>query len=258
MFIPLHDANSLRHIRAQYVTIAIIAINVAVFLLTGFNGQQALIADALGYGYVPSVVHDINELSPELVRIPEELTYISYAFLHADIMHLAGNMLFLWVFGDNVEDALGHIKYVIFYLACAAAGAWLHGFMDPASETPLIGASGAVAGIVAAYLLLHPRVKVWVLALGRIPLRIPAFIPLLLWIGLQVFMFLASGEDEVSWAAHLGGIAAGALLLLVLRRPGVPLFDRAIVTPRAVVTEPPPLPEDKPDRGGMGRRWGRQ
>lgn len=257
MFIPLHDANSLRHIKAQFVTIAIIAINVVVFLLTGLNGQQALIADALGYGYVPSVVHDINELTPELVRVPEELTYVTYAFMHGDLVHLGGNMLFLWVFGDNVEDALGHIKYLIFYLLCAAAGAWLHGFVDPASETPLIGASGAVAGIVAAYLLLHPRVKVWVLALGRIPLRIPAFIPLLLWIGLQLVMFLTSGEDEVSWAAHLGGIAAGGVLVLFMRRRGVPLFDQAIVTPRAAVTEPPPLPVRKAEPRTASRRWGR-
>lgn len=257
MFIPLHDANSLRYIKAQYVTIAIIAINVVVYLLTGFNGEQALIADALGFGYVPAVVHDINELSPELVRVPEQLTYVTYAFMHGDLMHLGGNMLFLWVFGDNVEDALGHVKYILFYFACAAAGAWLHGYIDPASETPLIGASGAVAGIIAAYLLLHPRVKVWVLALGRIPLRIPAFIPLALWIGLQLVMFFGNGEDQVSWAAHLGGIVAGAALVLVLRRRGVPLFDKAIVTPKAVATEPPPLPAEAVPREPAGRQWGR-
>ena len=263
MFIPLHDANSLKHIKLQFVTLALIAANVIVFLITSTTGEQAQIATALGYGYVPSVVHDINELSPELVRIPEELTYISYAFLHADIMHLAGNMLFLWVFGDNVEDAMGHLRYLLFYLICAAAGAWLHGFVAPASEQPLIGASGAVAGIVAAYLILHPKVKVWVLAFGRIPLRIPAFIPLLLWVGLQFLMFFGDNENTVSWAAHIGGMAAGAVLILLFRRRGVPLFDSNIETPAAVETVADrPVASPPPARPATSRpaprRWGRQ
>ena len=272
MFIPLHDANSLKHIKLQFVTIAIIAINVIVWLVMSAGGEQAQMATALGYGYVPSVINDINELTPELVKLPEELTYITYAFLHADILHLGGNMLFLWVFGDNVEDALGHFKYLLFYLLSAAAGAWFHGFVVPASDSPLIGASGAVAGIVAAYLILHPRVKVWVLAFGRIPLRIPAFIPLLLWVGLQFVMFAGDRENQVSWAAHIGGMAAGAILVIILRRRGVPLFDSNIETPRAVETgaaEPvrqtgnapradtqsgPPVARTEPK---PTRRWGR-
>lgn len=111
-------------------------------------------------------------------------------------------MLFLWVFGDNVEDAMGHFKFLFFYLACAAAGAWLHGAFVPQSDLPLIGASGAVAGIIAAYLLLHPKVRVWVLAFGRIPLRIPAAIPLLLWLGLQVLMLVMAEQSDVSFAAR--------------------------------------------------------
>ena len=95
-------------------------------------------------------------------------------------------MLFLWVFGDNVEDALGHFRFLIFYLLCAMPGALLHGLVAPESEIPLIGASGAIAGVVAAYLILHPRVKIWILAFGRIPLRIPAYITLVLWILLPV------------------------------------------------------------------------
>ena len=96
------------------------------------------------------MVHDKVELSPEFVIIPESLSYLTYSFLHADIFHLGGNMLFLWVFGDNVEDALGHIRYLIFYLACAVAGAFFQGLVAWDSETPLIGASGAIAGVVAA------------------------------------------------------------------------------------------------------------
>ncbi len=129
------------------------------------------------------------------------------------------------------------IKFLLFYLVCAVAGAWLHGVMAPLSDVPLIGASGAVAGIVAAYLLLHPRVKIWILAFARIPLRIPAWIALALWIGFQFVMFAIAGEDQISWAAHIGGIVAGAALVTVLKRPEVPLFDRSIVTPDAVVTD---------------------
>ena len=91
-------------------------------------------------------------------------------FLHGDILHLLSNMLFLWVFGDNVEDAMGHIKFLVFYLACGIAGGLAHALMLPASKLPLIGASGAVAGVIAAYLILHPRVMVWVLAFRFIPL----------------------------------------------------------------------------------------
>ncbi|MGB3503670.1 MAG: rhomboid family intramembrane serine protease [Mesorhizobium sp.] len=234
MFIPLHDANELKYIKVQYVTISLIVINVLVWLLmTGVSDDTAQRA-AIGFGYIPSTLYDIAERGPSQVIVPDGLTYITYAFLHGDFMHLAGNMLFLWVFGDNVEDALGHFRFLVFYFLCAAAGAWLHGIVDTSSQVPLIGASGAIAGVVAAYLLLHPRVKVWVLVLMRLPLRIPAWIPIALWIAFQFLMFLIAGEDQVSWGAHVGGIIAGALLILIMRRKGVPLFDRQIVTPRAV------------------------
>ncbi len=254
MFIPLHDANSLEHIRLQYVTIGLIVANVIVFLITTVGGETTSQAAVLGLGYIPSVVFDIAELPPEFVLIPEPATYITYAFLHADFWHIAGNMLFLWVFGDNVEDAMGHLKFLLFYLICASAGAFLHGWMAPASQAPLIGASGAVAGIVAAYLLLHPRVKVWILAFGRIPLRIPAWLALVAWILFQVFMFLAAGDDQVSWAAHVGGIVAGALLILVFRRRGVPLFDREIVAPAAVEVATESVHAETTRRGPWGRQ----
>ena len=106
------------------------------------------------------------------MAIPEGLTLLTYQFLHGDILHLLSNMLFLWVFGDNVEDAMGHLKYLMFYLLCGIAGGLAHAAMLPASPLPLIGASGAVAGVIAAYLILHPRVLVWVLAFRIIPLHI--------------------------------------------------------------------------------------
>ncbi|MDN2566483.1 rhomboid family intramembrane serine protease [Aquibium sp. A9E412] len=256
MFIPLHDANQLKHIERQYVTLGLIAVNTLIYLMTALGGTGFAQAMAVGLGYIPSVAFDFAVLPPELVLVPEPLTYITYAFLHGSFLHLAGNMLFLWVFGDNVEDALGHFRFLVFYLACAAAGAFLHGAIIPQSEAPLIGASGAVAGIVAAYLLLHPRVKVWVLVLARLPLRIPAYIPLVLWIGFQFVMLAVDLDGQVSWAAHVGGIIAGAVLVLILRRPGVPLLDRRLVPPKAAEVRP-----DGTDSAGpaAGRGpWGRQ
>ena len=219
MFIPLHDANSLRHIRAQYVTIAIIAINVAVFLLTGFNGQQALIADALGYGYVPSVVHDINELTPDLVRVPEELTYVTYAFMHGDLMHLGGNMLFLWVFGDNLEDQMGPVGFAAFYLACGVAAALTHIAADPGSPIPTVGASGAIAGVMGGYLLLFPKAKVDVLVIFVFffwVFTISAWVVLGVWFAIQLFSGLGAPASNggVAYWAHAGGFFAGVLLTL--------------------------------------------
>ena len=239
MFIPLHDSNALRHIRLQFVTLAIIAVNILVWLFIGtpaISDAEAVQRAYYAYGFIPAVANNLQNLPAEVVVIPSTLSYLSYAFFHGDFMHLAGNMLFLWVFGDNVEDAMGHFKYLFFYLACAAAGAWFHAFMVPDSTVPLIGASAAAAGIVAAYLMLHPNVRVWVLALGRIPLRIPALWAIGAWIAFQIYNLVANPGDEVSWAAHVGGIAVGALLLPVLKRSNVPLFDREDGKPKPAET----------------------
>lgn len=256
MFIPLHDANSLKRIRLQYVTLGLIVANFVVFLLTALEPGTGALA-AVGLGYIPYYALGAPDLPVEYALVPEKLTYLTYAFLHGDIVHLGGNMMFLWVFGDNVEDALGHFRFLVFYLACAALGAAFHGFVASTSQVPLIGASGAIAGVVAAYLMLHPRVKIWVLAFGRIPLRIPAFVTLVLWIAMQFVMFAASNaEDQISWAAHVGGILAGAVLVLLLRSRDVPLFDREIVTPRAVVVEQESAV--RPVKTQPAPRWGRQ
>jgi len=236
MFIPIHDANTLKYIRAQYVTIALILANLAVWAFTAITPEMTGELAALGLGFIPAIASDQAYLDPELVLVPASLTYVTYAFIHLDFWHLASNMVFLWVFGDNVEDALGHVRFLVFYLLCAAAGATLHAVIAPASEGPLIGASGAISGVVAAYFILHPRVRLWVLVLFRIPLPLPAFIPLTLWL-LQQFAMLAIDLDGmVSWGAHIGGILAGAILVLFMRRKGVPLFDRQIVIPKAVET----------------------
>jgi membrane associated rhomboid family serine protease len=256
MFIPLHDANSLKHIKLQYVTIGLIVANVLCYA-TALIGTDTLSLSAMyGLGFIPSTVYDIAERPPEMIWVPDLATYVTYCFLHQDLFHLGGNMLFLWVFGDNVEDALGHVRFLVFYLLCAVAGAVAHGMIDPDSQAPLIGASGAVAGVVAAYLILHPRVKVWVLAFARIPLRLPAFFVLAGWIAFQFIMLLADSEGEISWAAHVGGILAGAVLVLVLRRGDQPLLDREIVTPRAVRVEERSAVE--PRHRAPAPRWGRQ
>lgn len=255
MFIPLHDANTLKRIRLQYVTFALIAVNIAVYLATVAEGESWTQGAEIGFGYIPAVAFDHADLPPGYAVIPENLTYLTYAFFHADFLHIAGNMLFLWVFGDNVEDAMGHLRFLLFYLLSAAAGAGFHGLVDPQSQAPLIGASGAVAGIIAAYLILHPRVKVWVLAFGRIPLRIPAWIALAAWIAFQFAMFLSGLDEQVSFSAHVGGIIAGAVLVLLLRRRDQPVLDKQLVLPRAMVKREPGT---VPRVGASASRWGRQ
>ncbi|MFK7902844.1 MAG: rhomboid family intramembrane serine protease [Nitratireductor sp.] len=233
MFIPLHDSNSLQNIKLQYVTLAIIIVNVGIWLITGTpnitneDAQQALF---ISYGFIPSVANGFESLPVEYDGLPTSLTYLSYSFLHGDFMHLAGNMLFIWVFGDNIEDAMGHAKYLAFYLACAAAGAVGHSMLGPQSSAPLIGASGAAAGIIGAYLLLHPNVQVWILALGRIPLKIPAFIVLGFWIALQFYEIMTDEDGNVSFAAHIAGLIAGMILVVFLKKPHVKLFDTAAST----------------------------
>ena len=137
-------------------------------------------------------------------------------------------MLYLWIFGDNVEDAMGHVRFLVFYLLCAAFAGFAHALLEPSSIVPLIGASGAVAGVIGAYLVLHPKVRVWVLALGRVPLRLPAWLLLAGWIAFQVFMALGGGDRQVAWWAHVAGAIAGAVLVVPMRRRGVPLLDRGL------------------------------
>ena len=230
MFVPLYDDNPLRHVRAAFITYTLIGLNVFVFLAfqSGLFGIEVEVT-ALRYGVIPAVLMDIEELAPEFVVIPEQLTLLTYMFLHGSWLHLIGNMLFLWVFGDNVEDATGHFRFLIFYLACGAFAALVHSIVLPDSELPLVGASGAVAGVIAAYLMLHPRVRVWVLILYRIPVRLTAMWVLGVWVGIQLFNALTVRGDGVAWWAHVGGLAAGATLILFMRRPGVALFDKNLV-----------------------------
>lgn len=229
MFVPLHDENSLKSIRFPWVTVALLAVNVLVYVFETVRLDEVAIA---GFAIVPKELFDTSLLpistGPVGPPYAERLTLLTYMFFHGDMLHLAGNMLFLWVFGDNVEDAVGHVRFLAFYLACGVFAGLVHAWIDPTSGVPLIGASGAVAGVIAAYLVLHPRVRVWVLALKAIPLRISAAFALGLWILIQVVMVLLPQVGPVAWWAHIGGLIAGAVLIVVLRRPGVPLFDRGL------------------------------
>ena len=231
MFIPLRDDNSLKSIPFQYVTVGLIAVNILVFLLEVSGLSHAAVAS---FAVTPrellggTALLAPSSFSEDGYAIGEEATLLTYMFFHADVFHLVGNMLFLWVFGDNVEDAMGHLRFLVFYLACGVFAALFHAWMLPDSDLPLFGASGAVAGVIAAYLMLHPRVGVWVLAFKVIPLRITAGLALGIWIALQVVMVAMPDMGPVAWWAHIGGLIAGAVLILFMRRPGVPLFDRGM------------------------------
>jgi membrane associated rhomboid family serine protease len=231
MFFPLHDENKLRVIKFPYVTVALIIANVIVFAFEATGLPDALIAS---FAIIPRELFEVNilggpaEFSSDVVSVPEGYTLLTYMFFHGDVVHLFGNMLFLWVFGDNVEDAVGHLKFLIFYLACGIFAGLTHAWIDAGSDTPLIGASGAVAGVIAAYLMLHPRVMVWGLAFKIFPLRITAALALGLWIVTQIIMVLLPQVGPVAWWAHIGGLIAGGVLIFFMRRPGVPLFDKGL------------------------------
>jgi membrane associated rhomboid family serine protease len=228
MFLPLHDDNPLKNIRFQYVTVAFIAACVAVFLYQmslGDRGDQAFV---FGFGAIPAVVFGEATLPRELAQIPAALSLVTSMFLHGGFMHLAGNMLFLWVLGDNVEDALGHKRFAAFYLLAGIAAALTHALTDPSSRVPMIGASGAISGVIGAYLVLHPKARIKVL-ISYFLVWLPAYVVLGGWIGLQ---FLSAAMDTggtgggVAWWAHIGGFFAGVLLIFPMRRKGMPLFDR--------------------------------
>ena len=228
MFVPLHDTNSLRRIKRPIVTWVLIATTVAFYFVfqAGSSGMEASLIN-YRFGAIPSVVTDRSVLPPDIAFLPAEFSLVTYSFLHGGVMHLVGNMLFLWVFGDNVEDAMGHARFALFYALCAAAGGYAYVLSSPASDTPLVGASGAISGVVAAYLMLHPKVKLWFLVFGPIPIRLRAQWVLGAWILLQFYNLIGPSSGPVAWVAHVGGLIAGAVLILIFRLPGTPLFDRS-------------------------------
>lgn len=226
MFLPLSDQNPHRHITAPYVTFALIGINVAVFLLTtGLVPAQTANANALGFGLIPAVVTDRASLAAQLVVVPTWATWLTYMFMHAGWMHLIGNMLFLWVFADNVEDAMGHVRFLVFYILCGLLGGGAHLLFNPASQAPLVGASGAISGVLAAYLILYPRVRVFGLAFNILPVSIPVWLALGTWVALQIWHLLTAQGGATAWWAHVGGLAAGAALVGIMKNRDVVFFS---------------------------------
>jgi membrane associated rhomboid family serine protease len=248
-FLPLYDSNPLKVIPFQIVTVTIIGLCVVMFLWQVSLGEAAGERIAVALGTVPAVLLGLRDLPPGVAVVPPEFTLITSMFLHSGWMHLIGNMLFLWVFGDNIEDAMGHARFALFYLICGAAGGLLHVAVNPTSTIPAVGASGAVSGVLGAYLVLHPKVKVLVLALSRIPIRLPAYIVLGGWIVMQIVSAAIAepGQPGVAWWAHIGGFATGLLLIFPFRRSHVPRIESR---------QPPPTRriERRPSRQGPGTK----
>jgi len=248
--IPVHDALPVR--RTPWLTYLLIGANVIIFLLspasrtTGF--QQATVSQLCEqeaffdrYAAIPTeLVHDqplprvatgqagVGPNGPGCVIAAPPyhkrpwLSVLYSMFLHGGWLHLLGNMLFLWVFGNNVEDRLGRIRFALFYLACGYAASYAFALVNANSTDPLVGASGAISGVLGAYLVLWPRAKVWSLVpfLFFIPIRLPAWIVLGLWFVLQWLYSVGAGVSQagsVAYLAHVVGFLLGALLALPLR-----------------------------------------
>lgn len=226
MFIPLYDGVPMRRIKRPSTNYGIIGLTIAIHtvLALGPGAGQAVDYAALSFGMIPSVLFGNAILPPSAVFIPEPVTLFTSLFLHGGWLHLFGNMLFLWVFGDNVEDAMGHVRYFFFYILCGLCAGLAHAVMQPLSDRPLVGASGAISGVVAAYVMLYPRVHLWALFFNGIPLHLKATWAIGLWIGIQILSALWSGDEAIGWWAHIGGLAAGFTLVRLFLAPGVKLF----------------------------------
>ena len=227
MFFALHDTLRLRRMRFAYVNWSLIAANLAIFVLLQ-SGIFAKLDPELsaGFGMIPSVLFGTEALPGYVAHPPAWLTPLTALFLHGGWGHLLSNMLFLQVFGNNVEDAMGHLRYLAFYLIVGAVSVIAYAFANPASEGPLIGASGAISGVLAAYMLLHPRARVFGLLFGILPLYLPAVWAIGTWIAFQGAQALASADQSVAFVAHIGGFIAGLALVAAFKSREVMLFSQ--------------------------------
>ena len=220
MVMPLWDENPFTKPTKPWVTWGIIALNIVVFIVqVGYGDAEEAIINA--YALTPVA---LTQPVSFLAMLPADLTLVTYMFLHADIFHLFGNMIFLFVFGDDVEEAMGSLRFIVFYLACGIAGALFFTASGPQSTISLIGASGAVSGVIIAYLMLRPCAKIKVL-LFYFVFSIDAFWVIGSWAVLQVVHLASQADDDVASWCHIGGLMAGAVLLPLMRRPGVELFE---------------------------------
>ncbi|MGQ9494035.1 MAG: rhomboid family intramembrane serine protease [Anaerolineae bacterium] len=214
--IPLRDINPRR--RFPLVTVGIILLNILVFLYElMLPTTRALNSLVYAWGLIPYRLMQLD--------VAAILTVFTSMFLHSGFMHLAGNMLYLWIFGDNVESAMGTLRFIVFYLLCGIGAALGQVLVDPRSQIPMVGASGAISGILGAYLFLYPHAEVETLILfgyfARL-VRLPALVVLGMWIVTQLLSgVLALGMQAtggVAWFAHIGGFFAGVLLVGLFRR----------------------------------------
>ena len=225
--IPLRDDNPTTI--TPVVSWVLIGTCVLAFLwqlsLGSHDGRVAVYA----LGIIPAVLFEGARLPPEIVMVPPAATVFTSMFLHGGWMHLIGNMLYLWIFGDNVEDVMGHGRFVAFYLLCGVAAVLAQSLPDTRSQVPMIGASGAISGVLGAYVLLYPHARVLVL----IPLgfftqivHLRAGIVLGLWFAMQLFSSLATppGGAGVAFGAHIGGFIAGLALIPLFKRRNVRLL----------------------------------
>jgi membrane associated rhomboid family serine protease len=228
---PIRDDNP--HYLTPYVTYGIIAVNaLAWFFVQGAGNEAALVRSVCEFGAIPAEL--LGKASPgETVELGQNMcllgrpawyTAVTSMFMHGGWMHIIGNMWFLWIFGNNVEDSMGHVRFIIFYLLCGLAAFGLQLAFDPASPIPMVGASGAIGGVMGAYIVLYPRVRVHMLFfLGFFvtTFAIPAVWMLGYWIVIQLIGGARSlgdpGAGGVAFWAHVGGFAAGALLIFFFR-----------------------------------------
>lgn len=218
--IPLHDDNPTTI--PPIVTVTFIVLCVLTFFWQVSHdayGQQGIV---YALGAIPAVLLQDAQLPPELSWVPPSSTLVTSMFLHGGWMHLLGNMLYLWVFGNNVEDAMGHWRFVLFYLLCGIAAVYAHAVPNADSEIPMVGASGAISGVLGAYILLYPHARVLVgIPLGIIvhTVRLSALWVLGFWFAMQIISSLLtpSGQAGVAFGAHIGGFLAGIVLIPVFK-----------------------------------------
>lgn len=234
MVLPLHDDNptSIRPYVTFVIIIACALVYVAQHLLLTSAGAHQV---AYSLGVIPAVLTGREAMPAEIDLVPPAATIFSSMFLHAGFLHMAGNMWFLWIFGNNVEDAMGHVRFVIFYLLCGVAAVFAQVLPNPGSIVPMVGASGAISGVLGAYLLLYPRARVLLgLPVGFLIIQLgrwPAAWVLAAWFGLQLVMGFVSADEipgrtegRIAFGAHIGGFIAGLLLVTIFKRRGVPLW----------------------------------
>ena len=246
--LPIHDDNPTR--RFPYVTITLILLNVVVFLTEpnlGIGNGPQVATYFYRWGLVPrEILHGHPIALPECLGVcfPGKKVYLSLLtsmFLHSGFWHIGGNMLFLWIFGNNVEDILGPFKFLVFYLLCGVAAGLIHSALNPASIFPTVGASGAIAGVLGAYLVLFPKARVLTLAFF-IVLPLPAVIVLGLWFVLQLFTGASQqiGGGGVAWGAHVGGFLVGMGLVVAFGGLRELRLRRELPPPPPIVPMGPP------------------